>query len=94
MTETLYEQDYYLWIEKTASLLRDGRLSELDIPNLLEEIEDMGSRQQQAVKSNLRVVIWHLLKYNYQPSRQSNSWRAIIREHRNRLDEDLDILLN
>lgn len=89
MTETLYEQDYYLWIQKTASLLRDGRLSELDIPNLLEEIEDMGRSQKQAVKSNLRVVLWHLLKYNYQPSRRSNSWRATIREHRNRLDEDL-----
>ena len=89
MTSTLYEQDYYLWLKKTASLLRDGRLSELDIANLLEEIEDMGRSQKQAVKSNLRVVLWHLLKYKYQPSRQSNSWRATIREHRNRLDEDL-----
>lgn len=38
---SIYEQDYYLWLEKTARLLRDGRLSELDIPNLIEEIEDL-----------------------------------------------------
>ena len=70
MTSTLYEQDYYLWLKKTASLLRDGRLSELDIANLLEEIEDMGRSQKQAVKSNLRIVLWHLLKSKYQLSTQ------------------------
>ncbi len=52
----MYEQDYCLWLEKTASLLRDGRLHELDIPNLVEEIEDMGRSERRAVKSNLIVV--------------------------------------
>lgn len=52
-------------------------------------MEDIGRSQKQTVKSNIRVVLWHLLKYKYQPSRQSNSWRTTIREHRNRLDEDL-----
>ena len=52
----MYEQDYCLWLEKTASLLRDGRLHELDIPNLVEEIEDMGRSERRAVKSNLVVV--------------------------------------
>ena len=27
----------------------------------------------------------HLLKYKYQPSQRSNSWKASIREHRRRL---------
>jgi hypothetical protein len=81
MTETLYEQDYYLWLEKTASLLQDGRLSELDIPNLIEEIEDIERSQKDALEGNLRVVLIHLLKYNYQPSKRSNSWRGSITEH-------------
>lgn len=87
MTSTLYEQDYYLWLEKTASLLRDGRLSELDIPNLIEEIEDMGRSQKDALESNLRVVFMHLLKYKYQPSNRSNSWRGSITEHRIRINK-------
>ena len=49
MTSTLYEQDYYLWLDLTASLLRDRRLGELDIPNLIEEIEDMGRSEKRAV---------------------------------------------
>jgi hypothetical protein len=85
MTETLYEQDYYLWLDLTASLLRDGRLSELDIPNLIEEIQDMRRSQKDALESNLVVVLMHLLKYKYQPKRRSNSWRLTIFEHRRSL---------
>lgn len=85
MNSTLYEQDYYLWLEKTAKLLRDGCLGELDIPNLIEEIEDMGRSEKRATRSNLIVVLMHLLKYKYQPQKSSNSWRRTIVEHRRRL---------
>lgn len=33
----LYEQDFYLWIQTTAQQLKDNKLNELDIPNLIEE---------------------------------------------------------
>ena len=82
---TLYEQDYYLWLKQTAFLLRNGKLSELDIANLAEEIEDMGRSEKRAVESNLEIVLMHLLKYKYQPSKRSNSWRYTIFEHRKRL---------
>jgi len=52
MNPTLYEQDYYLWIEQTVQLLKTERLAELDYKNLLEEIEDMGRNQKNAVESN------------------------------------------
>lgn len=81
----LYEQDYYQWLEKTARLLRDGKLQELDISNLIEEVEDMGRSEKRALESNLRIVLWHLLKYKYQPEKRSNSWRVTLREHRFRL---------
>ncbi|MGB3534803.1 MAG: DUF29 domain-containing protein [Microcoleaceae cyanobacterium] len=81
----LYEQDYYLWLQYTLRLLRENKLSELDIPQLIEEIEDMGRSEKRAVESNLVVILMHLLKYQYQPSKRSNSWKASIREHRRRL---------
>ena len=83
--KSLYDQDFYLWIETTANLLRKGRLTELDIPNLLEEVESMGRSEKHALQSNLRVILMHLLKYKYQPSQRSNSWKSTIREHRKRL---------
>lgn len=86
-TQTLYDRDYYLWLETTAQLLRERQLSQIDYENLIEELEDMGKSQKQALKSNLRVLLMHLLKWKYQPSRRSNSWRSTIREHRTRLED-------
>lgn len=82
---TLYEDDYLLWLEATAQILREGHLSALDTANLLEEIEDMGRSEKRAVYSNLKILLMHLLKSKYQPEKRSNSWMATIVEHRQRL---------
>ncbi|MGK7932160.1 MAG: DUF29 domain-containing protein [Microcystaceae cyanobacterium] len=81
----LYEQDYYLWLEKTVQLLKNGQLSALDIDNLIEEIQDMGISQKNALLSNLIVLSMHLLKWKYQPQKRTGSWRSSIREHRRRI---------
>lgn len=87
-TDNLYDRDYYLWLQHTAKLISEGKFHELDTANLIEEIEDMGRSEKKAVKSNLIVVLLHLLKYKYQPEKRSNSWKASIREHRRRLRDD------
>jgi len=83
---SLYERDFCLWLEQQAELLREGRLSELDVPNLLEEIESMGRKDKKAIKSNLVIVLLHLLKH---PKRRTRSWLDSILEHRQRLRDDL-----
>jgi hypothetical protein len=87
MPPPLYEQDYYHWLKTTAQQLRDGNLTALDIPNLLEEIEDMGRSERRSVYSNLKILLLHLLKYRYQPEMRSNSWLASIVEHRQRINK-------
>jgi hypothetical protein len=52
--------------------LREGHLHELDIVNLLEEIEDMGRSARKAIKSNLIVLLSHLLKFQFQPEQRSS----------------------
>ena len=84
---TLYEKDYYLWLKNTANLLREKNLAELDLPHLIEEIEDMGKREKRSLYSNLKILLMHLLKYRYQPEKRSNSWRYTIEEHRQRIAE-------
>ncbi|MEH2380508.1 MAG: DUF29 domain-containing protein [Nostoc sp.] len=86
----LYEQDFYLWIQTTAELLKQGRLTELDLENLIDEIETMGRSEKKALRSNLEVVLMHLLKYKYQAEKRSGNWRATIREHRKRLRQALE----
>lgn len=85
MSSTLYDKDYHLWLKETVKLLQDGKLQDLAIPDLIEEIQDMGKSQRKAVKSNLKVILWHLLKYKYQPEKGSNSWKSSIIKHRKRI---------
>ena len=84
----LYDRDFYLWLQETAQLLRNGEFDKLDIENLVEEIESMGRSDKRSVKSNLEVVLMHLLKYKYQPEGRSNSWRFTVFEHRDRLEAE------
>ncbi len=75
---SLYEQDFYQWTQEQAALLKAGALAQLDIENLIEEVESMGKSQRRSLESRLTVLIMHLLKWEYQPERQSNSWRSTI----------------
>jgi hypothetical protein len=84
---SLYEQDYYLWLQTTANQLRQRKFAEVDLANLIEEIESVGRSEKLALASNLQIVLMHLLKYKYQPEKRSNSWLFTIFEHRDRLLE-------
>ena len=85
MKINLYDKDYYLWLEETVQLLQEGKFTDLDIFNLIEEIKDMGRSEKNALESNLIVLLMHLFKWKYQPEEQSGSWRGSIREHRRRI---------
>jgi hypothetical protein len=85
---SLYERDFCLWVEEQARLLKEGRLEQLDIVNLIDEIEDLSISRKHAVTSNLVVTLKHLLKHQYQPRRRSRSWLASIAEHRRRLRKE------
>jgi Domain of unknown function DUF29 len=77
----LYERDFCLWVEEQVRLLREGRLQQLDVVNLIDEIEDLGIHEKKAVESNLVVVLKHLLQHQFQPRRRSRSWLSSIAEH-------------
>jgi hypothetical protein len=46
ITATLYDRDFYAWLNEQAGSLRAGRLSERDIEILAEEIESMGRSER------------------------------------------------
>lgn len=80
----LYETDYLKWIETTVKKLQVQDYSNIDWENLIEEIEDMGRSERRSLKSNLIVVLAHLLKWQYQIQFLSGSWSSIV-EHRNHI---------
>ncbi|GCA82437.1 DUF29 domain-containing protein [Microcystis aeruginosa] len=93
MDKTLYEQDYYLWLDKTISLLENRQFSELDLDNLIEEIKSMGIKEKHTLTSLLTRIIQHLLQLAYwQSERQynANHWQGEITIFRIDLWEVLD----
>ena len=71
-----------LWAEEQARYLREGRLSELDIEHLADEIEDVGRSEKRELASRMAVLLAHLLKWRLQPEKRSRSWRTIIADQR------------
>ena len=86
MTTTLYKTDFNLWIEQTVKQLKNGQIQDLDIENLIEEVQSMGSNDKREIKSRLIVLIMHLLKYKYQPKKKTKSWTSTIITQRNELE--------
>ncbi|MBW4550198.1 MAG: DUF29 domain-containing protein [Aphanocapsa sp. GSE-SYN-MK-11-07L] len=77
-----YDQDYNLWIEQTVELLKAHRFDEIDLENLIAELESMSKRDKRELLSRFKVLLMHLLKWQYQPDKRSNSWRSSIRNNR------------
>jgi hypothetical protein len=88
--QQLHERDFYAWANEQAGLLRAGRLSEADIEHIAEEIESMGKSEKRELVSRLTVLLLHLLKWQFQPSRRGASWRASINNARDDISDHLD----
>jgi hypothetical protein len=80
--EPLYERDFYAWLEDQAAKLRARSHNDIDWENLAEEIESLGRSQKKEIRSRLELLIHHLLKWQVQPGRRSESWRITIGEQR------------
>jgi uncharacterized protein DUF29 len=89
-----YEQDYYAWTMEQAAELRgmaERRVdTRLDLENLAEEVADLGKSERDAVRSQVRRVVEHLLKLEFSSAGEARpSWIASIIDARNILDDKL-----
>ena len=83
--QSLYERDFYQWGLYNAELLRQGRFSEIDVENIAEEIESLSKRDKRELRNRLKVLIMHLLKWQYQPKKRSKSWIRTISTQRSEI---------
>lgn len=90
MSRTLYEQDFYAWANRNAQLIRAGKLSEIDVENIAEELEGMGRSEKRAFINRLAILLAHLLKWHFQPALRSRSWQYTIRAQRDQLYDLLE----
>jgi len=80
-----YHTDTVGWSERQAALLRRraaGELineADLDWPNIAEEIESLGKREQQRLYNRVMTVLEHLIRLQASPSIDPRAgWRSTI----------------
>jgi DNA polymerase III delta prime subunit len=70
--DTLYDEDFVVWTERQAEILRrlarEGSNLPLDWDNLAEEVESLGKSDRREVESYLERILEHLIKLRYSPS--------------------------
>jgi hypothetical protein len=90
----LYEIDDYLWIIETVKLLKERKFHELDVENLIEELDDLGSEKRHKVESLLEQIIRHLLLLEYwnnEKERNYRHWCAEVISFRSQLNDRMTI---
>ena len=73
-----HDLDLHAWAREQADALRRRSANELDWDKVAEEIENLVGQQQWELYNRLVVLLTHLLKWAYQPSHRSRSWRATL----------------
>ncbi len=81
----LHEFDFYAWTQQQIALLKSGKLAEVDIEHIIEEIASMGASERRELINRLAVLLAHILKWHYQPSFRGRSWQLTIKEQRRQL---------
>jgi hypothetical protein len=82
MTKVAYDTDFYAWTRAQAAALRAKDWPTLDQDHLAEEIDSLGIADEHAITRHLQRLLLHCLKWRYQPTRRTPSWRRSIRQAR------------
>lgn len=80
-----YEQDFYGWIMEQVDLLQSGRLNELDLDHLVDEVVSIGVMVRSELQSRLELLLQLLLKWQFHSCHRSLHLKVAIKEQRHRI---------
>jgi hypothetical protein len=84
---SLYEQDFAAWLDAQVAALREGRFTDLDLDNLIEEVESIRRAETRSVEHHARVVIAQLLQLGHSTlGDPRRSWKSTANAHRDELE--------
>jgi hypothetical protein len=87
-----YDDDFYAWTQYQAEVLRLMAVADnrFDREHVAEEIEDLGKSERDAVRSQIRGIIEHLLKLGYSPAEQPRfDWIETVLDARQTLSDEI-----
>jgi hypothetical protein len=81
------DDDFQVWLVGQANALHAHHPYSLDWEALAEELEEMAAAEKRELRKRLRNLLFHLLKWQYQSGRRTNSWRRTINNERDEIDD-------
>jgi Domain of unknown function DUF29 len=87
-----YDDDFYAWTQYQAEVLRTMAVTDnrFDRENVVEEIETLGRSERDAVRSQIRRIIEHLLKLAYSPAEPPRfDWSETVLDARQTLSDKI-----
>ena len=91
ITQTLYEQDFSLWVKDTVEKLKAKNTENLDWEHLIEEIEGLTRSDRREIKHRLITLFEHALKRRYVPLNECyRGWELTIKRTQSKLQDILE----
>ena len=87
-----YEDDFFAWTRYQAAVLRSLAVADnrFDREHIAEELEDLGRSERDAVRSQIRRIIEHLLKLAHSPAEPPRfDWMQTVLEARQVLSDKM-----
>lgn len=85
----LHDRDFYAWTLAQAAALQEGRFSDLDLPNLVDEVGSMAQQEVDRLQERLERLTHQLLLWEFRPASRSPSRWLTIRNQRRRVSRVL-----
>lgn len=87
-----YDLDFQRWCSEQYIAVGNRDIENIDFDNLKEELLDLGKTERNALRSYIKIIMIHLLKFEVQPDYiGSRGWESSIYHSRSRIE---DILIN
>ena len=81
----LFENDYFAWLMHGIE-----QVSQYGLTEVKEHLEEMARTEKNALRSQFKRLIAHLLKWKYQPDEQTTSWRLSIKDARLEIEHKIN----
>jgi Domain of unknown function DUF29 len=86
---SLYEQDFYAWVQEQAALLKARQFEALDLDNLIDEVESLARQERHLLWHRFRTLLTHLVAWWGEIPARCSQWEGVITAQRQELQDIL-----
>lgn len=86
MMKPLYDTDFYLWTQRMAQVVLEGRWDDLDRENVADQVKRLGTKEDDRLDHLVFWLVTQLTLWWAKPERRCGKWKAKILGRRHRLE--------